>query len=57
MKKDSFPNDISVESFKYTLIISEILVTAIAFYGLYLIFNQFNKKNKAFKANQSKNKE
>ena len=48
--KDSFhKNDISIASFNTTLIISEILITAIVLYGFYLIFNRFNKKNDAFK--------
>ena len=47
--KDSFTNNnISVDSFKTTLIISEIVITAIVLVGFYLIFNRFSKKNKAF---------
>jgi heme/copper-type cytochrome/quinol oxidase subunit 4 len=49
MKDTLHKNEISIESFNITLIISEILVTAIVLYGFYLIFNAFNKKNKAFK--------
>lgn len=40
---------VSVESFKTTLIISEILITAIVLIGFYLIFNRFNRKNKEFR--------
>ncbi len=47
--KDTLKNNISVESFKTTLIISEIVITALVLVGFFLIFNQFNKKNKAFK--------
>jgi hypothetical protein len=47
-------NEVSVESFKTTLIISEIVITALVLYGFYLIFNNFNKKNKAFRNEQSK---
>lgn len=47
--QDTLKNVVSVESFKTTLIISEIVVTALVFYGFYVIFNGFNKKNKAFK--------
>lgn len=43
---------VSVESFKTTLIVSEILITAIVLIGFYLIFNKFNKKNKAFRKQQ-----
>ena len=43
-------NNISVDSFNTSLIASEIIVTAIALIGFYLIFNHFNNKNKAFKA-------
>jgi hypothetical protein len=48
---------VSVESFKTTLIISEILITAIVLYGFYVIFNRFNKKNKEFiEQNKKENK-
>ncbi len=47
--KDSFTNNISVSSFKTTLIISEIAITALVLVGFYLIFNQFSKRDKAFK--------
>ena len=50
--KDSFSNNISVSSFKTTLIISEIVITALVLIGFYLIFNQFSKKDKAFKNKQ-----
>jgi len=53
--QDTLKNVVSVQSFKTTLIISEIVVTALVFYGFYVIFNGFNKKNKAFK-DQNKNK-
>lgn len=46
-------NEVSIESFKTTLIISEIVITALVLYGFYLIFNSFNKKNKAFRKAQS----
>ncbi len=46
--KDSL-NPITVSDFRSTLIVSEIVVTAIVFIGFYLVFNQFSKKNKAFK--------
>lgn len=53
--KDSLGNPgITVESFKSTLIVSEILITAITMVGFYLIFNYFNKKNKEFQKNQNK---
>lgn len=48
--KDTVQNAISVESFKNTLIASEIIITAIVMIGFFLIFNQFNKKNKSFKS-------
>ena len=47
--KDTVVNNISVSSFKTTLIISEIVITALVLIGFYLIFNQFNKKNNTFK--------
>jgi len=47
--QDSLQQAASISQFKTTLIISEIVVTAIVFYGFYLIFNGFNKKQKAFK--------
>ena len=48
--KDSLNNStVTIKSFQTTLIISEILITAIVLFGFYLIFNQFNKKNNAFK--------
>lgn len=47
-------NPITVSSFRNTLIVSEIVVTAIVFIGFYFIFNHFTKKNKAFKDNNSK---
>jgi hypothetical protein len=48
--KDSLNNaTVTIKSFQTTLIISEILITAIVLFGFYLIFNQFNKKNNAFK--------
>lgn len=50
--KDSLSNNISVSSFKTTLIISEIVITALVLIGFYLIFNQFSKKDKAFKNKQ-----
>jgi hypothetical protein len=47
---------VSEESFKITLIISEIVITAIVLYGFYLIFNRFNKQNKNFQENKKKEK-
>lgn len=52
--QDTLTNTVSVESFKTTLIISEIVITALVFYGFYVIFNGFNKKNKAFKKQNEK---
>jgi hypothetical protein len=52
--QDTLKNVVSVQSFKTTLIISEIVVTALVFYGFYVIFNGFNKKNKAFKEKNKK---
>lgn len=46
-------NAVSLDSFKTTLIISEILITALVLVGFYLIFNNFNKKQKAYKNDQS----
>lgn len=46
-------NAVSLDSFKTTLIISEILITALVLVGFYLIFNNFNKKNKAYRKDQS----
>ncbi len=42
-------NTVSVSSFKTTLIISEITITALVLIGFYIIFNRFSKKNNAFK--------
>lgn len=47
--QDTATNAISISSFKTTLIISEIVITALVLVGFYLIFNQFNKRNKAFR--------
>ena len=49
---DSLKQAASIGQFQTTLIISEIVITAIVFYGFYLIFNGFNKKQKAFKQQQ-----
>jgi len=46
---DSLSKTESFHSFRTSLIASEIIVTAIVMVGFYLIFNHFNKKNKAFK--------
>lgn len=52
--KDSLQNNnITVESFQTQLIISEITVTVITLVGFYLVFNYFNKKNKAFREKQN----
>jgi len=40
---------VTIKSFQTTLIISEILITAIVLVGFYFIFNKFNKQNNAFK--------
>ncbi len=48
MKDSAMTDTVSVASFKTTLIISEILITAIVLVGFYLIFNKFNKKNREF---------
>ncbi|MDP2176385.1 MAG: hypothetical protein Q8K70_10800 [Bacteroidota bacterium] len=39
-------NAITVSQFKTTLIISEIVITAIVIVGFFMIFNRFTKKNK-----------
>jgi len=54
--QDSLAHAVSVNSFKNTLIISEILITAIVLYGFYLIFNKFNQKNKEFLEQKKKDK-
>lgn len=46
--KDSL-NAVTVGQFKTSLILSEIIITAIVLYGFFLIFNKFNKKNNEFK--------
>lgn len=51
--KDSV-NAITKESFKANLIASEIIITAIVLIGFYLIFNKFNKKQRAFKEGNNK---
>lgn len=50
--QDSLKQTVTVESFRTTLIISEILITAIVLVGFYFIFNRFNKKNKSFRENE-----
>ena len=47
--KDTLANGTSIASFKTTLIISEIVITALVLIGFFLIFNKFNKKNNEFK--------
>jgi flagellar basal body-associated protein FliL len=42
-------NAITVGEFKTSLIISEIVITAIVMIGFFIIFNRFSKKNKAHK--------
>jgi hypothetical protein len=42
-------NAITVSQFKTTLIISEIVITAIVLIGFFMIFNKFNKKNNEYK--------
>lgn len=54
--KDTLSNAVSQESFKTTLIISEIVITAIVLYGFYLIFNKFNKQNKSFQESKKREK-
>jgi hypothetical protein len=49
-------NTVSKSSFSTTLIISEIVITAIVLYGFYRIFNSFNNKQKAFLEEQKKEK-
>jgi positive regulator of sigma E activity len=42
-------NAITVSQFKTTLIISEIVITAIVLVGFFIIFNKFSKKTKSIK--------
>jgi hypothetical protein len=48
--KDTVANNVpSLSGFKTSLVISEILITALVLIGFYIIFNRFNKKNNAFR--------
>ncbi len=52
MKDLDIKEIIDSDFFQFTLL-SHIVITTIVFYGFYLIFNNFNKKQKAFKQKQN----